>query len=148
MAGLTDGVTRLTNRDLAQFMVAVSDNAAANVLYDRVGKENVNAMLRGVGLRKMTLRRKMMDVEAARRGDENVATPQEMVGLLDPVYKEKVLNKEMTAEFIKQLSTLKESYIPRYLPAGVQVANKPGSVEAVRTDSGIVLSQTDRLPSV
>src|ERR1700736_6909599 len=30
MAGLTPGVTRVTNRDLAQFMVAVSDNTAAN----------------------------------------------------------------------------------------------------------------------
>ena len=28
MAGLTPGVTRVTNRDLAQFMIAVSDNAA------------------------------------------------------------------------------------------------------------------------
>jgi beta-lactamase class A len=28
MAGLTAGVTRVSNRDLAQFMVAVSDNAA------------------------------------------------------------------------------------------------------------------------
>ena len=138
MAGLTAGATRLTNRDLAQFMVAVSDNAATNILYDRVGKENVNAMLRGLGLSTMTLRRKMMDVAAARRGEENVATAQEMVLLLEAIHKGKVLNKESSAEFIKQLSTSKESYIPRYLPAGIQVANKPGSLEAVRTDSGIV----------
>jgi len=138
MAGLTAGATRLTNRDLAQFMVAVSDNAATNILYDRVGKENVNAMLRGLGLSKMMLRRKMMDVAAARRGEENVATPQEMVLLLEAVHKEKVLNKELSAEFINQLSTLKDSYIPRYLPTGIKVANKPGSLEAVRTDSGIV----------
>jgi beta-lactamase class A len=138
MAGLTPGVTRVTNRDLAQFMVAVSDNAAANILIDRVGRENVNAMLRGLGLAKTMLRRKMMDVAAARRGEENVSTPQEIVRLLEAVYKGKALNKELTAAFIKQLSTLKESYIPRELPAGVQVANKPGNLEGVRTDSGIV----------
>src|SRR6266550_3280943 len=57
MAGLTPSVTRVTNRDLAQFMVAVSDNAAANILYDRVGRDNVNALLRGLGLSKTTLRR-------------------------------------------------------------------------------------------
>jgi beta-lactamase class A len=34
MAGLTGGVTRVTNRDLAQFLVAVSDNTAANILID------------------------------------------------------------------------------------------------------------------
>lgn len=85
MAGLTPRVTRVTNRDLAQFMVAVSDNAAANVLIDRVGKDKVNATLHSLGLSKTMLRRKMMDIEAARRGDENVATPQEMVRFLEMI---------------------------------------------------------------
>jgi len=141
MAGLTPGITRVTNRDLAQFMIAVSDNSAANVLYDGVGKDNVNAMLRSLGLSKTMLRRKMMDVAAARRGEENVATPQEMVRLLEAIHKGKVLNKQSTTELIKQLSTVKQSYIPRYLPEGVQVANKPGELEGVRTDSGIVFAQ-------
>jgi beta-lactamase class A len=138
MAGLTPGVTRVTNRDLAQFMIAVSDNAAANILIDRVGRENVNAMLRSLGLAKTTLRRKMMDVAAARRGEENISTPQEIVRLLEAIYRGKALNKELTAAFIQQLSTLKESYIPRQLPAGIQIANKPGNLEGVRTDSGIL----------
>ena len=138
MAGLTPGVTRVTNRDLAQFMIAVSDNAAANILIDRVGRENVNAMLRSLGLAKTTLRRKMMDVAAARRGEENISTPQEIVRLLEAIYRGKALNKELTAAFIQQLSTLKESYIPHDLPAGVQVANKPGNLQNVRTDSGIL----------
>src|SRR5438876_4723226 len=141
MAGLTAGVTRVTNRDLAQFMIAVSDNAAANVLYDRVGRDNINAMLRGLGLSKTMLRRKMMDIAAARRGDENVATPREMVRLLEAIFKEKALDKQATAEFIKQLSTLKQSYLPRYVPESVQVANKPGELEGVRNDSGIVFAQ-------
>ena len=138
MAGLTAGVTRVTNRDLAQFMVAVSDNAATNVLIDRVGIQNVSASMRSLGLTKIMLRRKMIDIAAARRGDENVATPQEMVRLLEAIYKEKALNKEATAALIKQLSTLKQSYIPRLLPGNVQIANKPGELDAVRTDSGIV----------
>src|SRR5213596_2128645 len=141
MAGLTPGVTRVTNRDLAQFMVAVSDNAAANVLYDRVGRDNVNATLHSLGLSKMMLRRKMMNIVAAQRGDENVATPQEMVRLLEAIFKEKALDKQSTAELIRQLSTKKDSYIPRYLPESVQVANKPGELEGVRTDSGIVYAQ-------
>src|SRR5216684_149427 len=37
MGGLTPGVTRITLRDLATMMVAVSDNAATNVLIDRIG---------------------------------------------------------------------------------------------------------------
>jgi beta-lactamase class A len=141
VAGLTPGVTRVTNRDLAQFIIAVSDNTAANILIDRVGKDNVNAMLHSLGLTKTMLRRKMMDIAAARRGDENVATPQEMVRLLEAIYKGKALDKQSTAALIKQLSTLKQSYLPRLLPENVQVANKPGELEAVRNDSGLVFVQ-------
>ena len=141
MAGLTPGVTRVTNRDLAQFMVAVSDNAATNILIDRVGRDNVNATLRGLGLTKTMLRRKMMDIGAARRGDENVATPQEMARLLEMIYKGKALSKELTGELIKRLKTLKkDSYLSYELPAGVELADKPGTLDGVRNDSGIVFA--------
>jgi len=141
MAGLTPSVTRVTNRDLAQFTVAVSDNAATNVLIDRVGMQNVNATLRRLGLTKTMLRRKMMDIAAAKRGDENVATPQEMTRLLEMIYKGKALNKEFTDEFIKQLKTLKkDSYLSYELPVDVELADKPGSLDGVRNDSGIVFA--------
>lgn len=138
MGGLTPGVTRLTLRDLATMMVAVSDNSATNVLIDRVGMQNVNAMLDSLGLTHTRLRRKMMDLQAAKEGRENISTPREMMTLLDAIYHGKVLNKESTADFFKMLSTNKDSFIPRDLPAGLMVANKPGELEAVRNDSGIV----------
>jgi beta-lactamase class A len=138
MNGLTPGVTRVTLRDLATMMVAVSDNSATNVLIDRVGMENVNAMLDSLGLTHTRLRRKMMDLEAAKQGRENISTPGEMLLLLEAIYREKVLNKESTADFFKVLSTNKDSWIPRDLPAEVKTANKPGALEGVRNDSGIV----------
>jgi beta-lactamase class A len=141
MGGLTPGVTQLTNRDLATMMVAVSDNSATNVLIDRVGMENVNALLDSLGLHNTKLRRKMMDVKAAAEGRENISTPQDMLTLLEKIYQGKVLNKEMTADFFKMLSTHKDSFIPRDLPDGLQIANKPGELEAVRNDSGIVFLQ-------
>jgi beta-lactamase class A len=138
MNGLTPGVTRVTLRDLATMMVAVSDNAATNVLIDRVGMPNVNAMLDSLGLTHTRLRRKMMDLESAKQGRENISTPHEMMTLLDAVYHGKLLNKESTEDFFKMLSTNKESFIPRDLPPDLKVANKPGELEAVRNDSGIV----------
>ncbi len=138
MGGLTPGITRITLRDLATMMVAVSDNSATNVLIDRVGMQNVNAMLDSLSLTHTRLRRKMMDLQAAKEGRENISTPREMMTLLDAIYHGKVLNKESTADFFKMLSTNKDSWIPRDLPADLKVANKPGSLEAVRNDSGIV----------
>ena len=138
MNGLTPGVTRVTLRDLATMMVAVSDNSATNVLIDKVGMQNVNAMLDSLGLSHTRLRRKMMDLEAAKQGRENISTPREMMQLLDALYHGKLLNKESTADFFKMLSTGKASFIPRDLPPDLKVANKPGELEALRNDSGIV----------
>jgi len=139
MNGLTPGVTRVTLRDLATMMVAVSDNAATNVLIDRVGMTNVNTMLVSLGLTNTRLRRKMMDLEAAKEGHENTSTPHEMMTLLDAIYRGKLLNKDSTADFFKVLSTEKpDSFIPRDLPPGLRIANKHGELEAVRNDSGIV----------
>jgi beta-lactamase class A len=138
MNGLTPGVTRITLRDLATMMVAVSDNSATNVLIDRVGMNNVNSLLDSLGLSHTRLRRKMMDVKAAGEGRENVSTPREMMTLLEALYLGKVLNKEMTDDFFTMLSTHKQSSIPRDLPAGVRIANKPGELEAVRNDSGVI----------
>ena len=138
MGGLTPGVTRITLRDLATMMVAVSDNSATNVLIDRVGMDNVNAMLDSLGLAHTRLRRKMMDLEAAKQGRENISTPREMMTLLDAIYRGKLLDKQSTEDFFKILSTSKDSWIPRDLPAGVKVADKPGALEGVRNDSGIV----------
>jgi beta-lactamase class A len=138
MAGLTPAVTRVTNRDLATFMVAVSDNSATNVLIDRVGMDNVNAMLTSLGLTHTRLQRKMMDVKAAQAGRENLSTPREMMTLFADLYQRKVVNKALTDDFFKVLSTPKPSDIPRLVPDDVVIANKPGELAGVRNDVGIV----------
>lgn len=138
MGGLTPGIPRITLRDLATMMVAVSDNSATNVPIDRIGIEDVNVMLDSLGLAHTRLRRKMMDLAAAKEGRENVSSPREMMTLLDAIYRGRVLNKESAADFFKVLSTNKDSWIPRDLPADLKIANKPGELEAVRNDSGLV----------
>lgn len=141
LLGLTPGVSRVTNRDLATFMVTVSDNSATNILIDRVGMANVNALLDRLDLKQTRLRRKMMDLPAARAGRENVSTPREMMQLLRLLHEGKVLNKPMTEDFFKVLSMHKESALLRGLPDRVRAASKPGALEGVRTDSGIIFAR-------
>jgi beta-lactamase class A len=121
-------------------VVAVSDNSAANVLIDRLGMENVNALLQSLGLHQTHLRRKMMDLKAAAEGRENLATPREMMTLLDSLFHGKVIDKSLTDDFFRILATPKDSWIPRYLPEDLRIANKPGSLEGVRNDSGVVFA--------
>jgi beta-lactamase class A len=146
MGGLTPGVTQITLRDLATMMVAVSDNAATNVLIDRVGMENVNTFLVAQGLHETKLRRKMMDLKAAGEGRENVSSPIEMATLLEALYRGQILNREMTGDFFKVLSTHKDSWIPRDLPEDLKIANKPGELEGVRNDSGVIF--VDKRPYI
>src|SRR5580693_2827945 len=138
LGGLTPGVSSLTNRDLATIMVAVSDNSATNVLIDRLGMDNVVRLTESLGLAHTQLRRKMMDLEAAAQGRENISTPREMMTLLEQLYRGKVIGPPLLDDFFAVLATAKESFIPRDLPPDLKIANKPGELEGVRNDSGIV----------
>jgi beta-lactamase class A len=137
LAGLTFGVTRLTNRDLATFMVGVSDNGATNVLIRRVGMERVNALLDSLGLKETRLRRRMLDLAAARAGRENTATARELVTLLEALWSGRVVSGALRDDFFRVLATPKERYLPRLLPEAARIASKPGWLEGVRVDAGI-----------
>jgi len=138
MLGALSPGARITLRDLATMMIAVSDNGATNVLIDRVGMENVDRTLQELGLRTTKLRRKMMDLKAAGEGRENISTVREMVTLLRLIYEGKVLNPQLTSDFWKMLATKKDSQMRRGIPEEVVVASKPGSLEGVRNESGVI----------
>ena len=137
LAGLSFGVTRLTNRDLATFMIGVSDNGATNVLIRRVGMERVNGLLDSLALKETRLRRRMLDLEAARAGRENTATARELVALLEALWSGRVVSGALRDDFFRVLATPKERYLPRLLPEQARIASKPGWLEGVRVDAGI-----------
>lgn len=126
-------------RDLAVLMVVLSDNTATNLLIDKAGMDAVNKRLDGLGLRKTRLRRKMMDLEAAAAGRENVSTPFEMMTLLERIWKGGALAEPYRKDFLGILAVPKDSPLRAGVPEGIEVAEKPGELEAVRCDSGIVL---------
>jgi len=128
------GTPTLSIRDYAVLMVTLSDNTATNVLIDRLGMDKIAARMQGLGLAGTKLRRHMMDTAAARRGDENVSTPDELVKLL------KAMNDGMP-EAIALLKKPKENRLRKGLPEGVASADKSGELEGVRVDAGIVFAK-------
>lgn len=135
---LGDGTVTLTLRDLAVLMVVLSDNSATNILIDRLGIENINAGVARLGLKETHLRRRMIDLEAARKGNENVSTPGEMLALLEKIRGGQALDPPHTQELLSLLRLPKDSAFHKALPSTVSIADKPGVLEAVRCDSGIV----------
>lgn len=138
---LGDGTVTMSLRDLAVFMIVLSDNTATNILIDRLGMENINAGLTRLGLKETKLRRRMIDLEAAQRGNENVSTPREMMMLLEKTrggLAMDTLDRERNVEFFRILTLNKESVFHKALPAKAAIADKPGALEAVRCDSGII----------
>jgi beta-lactamase class A len=130
---------RLSVHDTAVLMVVLSDNTATNLLIDKVGMEAVNRRLDVLGLAKTRLRRKMMDLKAAAEGRENVSTPIEMMTLLEKLWKGDVLKEPYRKDLLEILTIPKDSPLRAGVPEGIAVAEKPGELEAVRCDSGIVM---------
>jgi beta-lactamase class A len=128
------GTPTLSIRDYAVLMVTLSDNTATNVLIDRLGMDRIATRMQGLGLSGTKLRRHMMDTAAARRGDENVSTPDELARLL------RAMN-EMMPDAIALLKKPKENRLRKGLPEGVASADKSGELEGVRVDAGVVYAK-------
>jgi beta-lactamase class A len=129
----------LTWRDLAVLMIGWSDNEATNVLVRRVGMDAVNRRLDVLGLPRTRLRRPMMDLDAARRGDENVSTPRELARLAGIVARGDGLAPDVAKDLLAVASVADEgSPFRRGLPEGVRAVSKPGALEGVRCEAAWV----------
>ncbi len=137
------GTPTLSLRDYATMMVMLSDNTATNVLIRTLGMERINSRMRGLGLVDTRLRRLMLDLPAARRGDENVSTAAELARLLGVFHRGDGLARASRDQALAMLEVEKGSPTPiqRGVPAGVDVACKPGELEGVRVDAAIVLAK-------
>ena len=132
-----EGEPELSLLDVAILMIIVSDNSATNLCIDLAGMDETNTLLREMGLKVTSLRRKMQDRDAIARGDENIATPEEFVTMLKLLYAGKP-SPWVAEKVLKILSKQKHGTLNRGIPSGLVVANKPGSMERVRCDTGIV----------
>lgn len=133
-----DDVEELTVRDIAVLMIIVSDNTATNLCIDWATMEGTNALMRELGIARTTLRRKMQDHARVAQGEENLATPAEFVQFYEALHTGRGLSPHVCEETLKVLKKRKRSHLAQGLPADVVLAGKPGAMDNVRTDAGIV----------
>jgi len=135
---LGDGTVTMTLNDIAIFMIGLSDNTATNILIDRLGMDNINEGVIRLGLKETKLRRRMIDLAAAKQGNENVSTPREMLTLIEKVQTGQALDAAHRKEYFDILRLPKDSEFHKALPQDVAVADKPGALEGVRCDTGLI----------
>jgi beta-lactamase class A len=130
--------SNLSLRDLAVLMIVLSDNTATNMLIEQTGMASVNRTLDELGLSQIRLRRKMIDQVASARGDENTATPQSALSLMEKLYRGEIGNRQLSDDVLRVLKLRKNSPIPRLLPTNLEIANKPGGIEGAACDWAVV----------
>lgn len=145
LSGLTPGLT-LSVRDACSLMIAISDNAATNMLLEHVGLEAVNARLRGFGLAHSALVPQVRTPQAPRLPfATGHTTPRETADLLAQLVCPTRLPPSVAAEVRTFLAAQQDrSMIGRQLPPGWRYAGKTGADADLRADVGIVTAPDGR----
>ncbi|MEP6714532.1 MAG: serine hydrolase [Terriglobia bacterium] len=152
---MSDGAN-ITLRDLIRYMMLLSDNTATNLVLDHVSANDVNAVMAKLGIKDTRSLRKILKgtspegVSDAGKDPANakfgigVATPRDMVTLLERLYRGELVSKEASAEMlaIMKKQIWRDGMPRRFDSAGIEVADKPGALEHLRSDIGIVYAKT------
>jgi beta-lactamase class A len=132
-------VERLSLRDLATLAIIVSDNTATNRLIERIGVERMGDRLREWGCPQTRFARKMYDLEAAKRGDDNVMTARETVSLLLRLHRGECEDRPTSDAVLAVLEQCQDrTMLRRYLPDGTKVPHKTGTLDESRNDAAVI----------
>ncbi|GLF92999.1 serine hydrolase [Streptomyces yaizuensis] len=159
------GPVRMSVRDLLAMALTVSDNAAADLLIDRVGLTEINDAMRALGLRRTVAVQTMRDLiasidedsggDAARLASDpavlarlrvldparaNRSTPREMTQLLAALWRDEACSPDRSRELRAVLGL---QVWPHRLTSGfpyddVRVYGKTGTLPTVRNEAGLI----------
>src|SRR5262249_9754047 len=131
--------------DAVRLMIALSDNTAANLVLDRIGISATAQTMERLGYPNTKLHSKVFRAdssvfpERSQKFGLGSTTAREMVRLVAAIQKKEIVSPEACEAMLGHLRACQEpAKFPRFLPEGVQVAFKGGSVDDCRTAAGIL----------
>ena len=152
------GGDELPLRDVIDLMIVLSDNTATNLILNRITGNAVNARMAQLGLQQTRVMRKILGdrknlkpvptgitEEGAKPENKKWglgrSSPQEMLILLEKLYRGELINKQASDEMIAILKRQRDhNCIGRDLK-DIPIASKSGSLDHLRSDVGIVYSK-------
>ncbi len=127
-----------TFEELIEWMIISSDNTATNVLIDILGLENINDRIKKLNMKNTLLERKMMDFKAIEYGRNNYTSLNDMLRVIEGIYRGHLISSEMSAKAIDILKNQRDnSMLKRYIRDNVTVAKKGGELDNLNNDIGI-----------
>ena len=140
----SDGAT-FPLKDAVRLMIVYSDNTATNMVLDQIGIPSTNARMAKLGLKETRINAKVfradtrIDQERGKKYGLGSTTANEMVQLLELIDAGKVVSPDACKEMLGHLKACDDKEkMTRFLPPGTVVAHKTGSVNASKTDAGIM----------
>jgi len=129
-------------RELCELMITVSSNFATNLIIEKLGVENIRAMVQALGADGVVVLRGVEDGKAFEKGLNNTATARGLAILLEAIAKKKAVDAASSEEMIAILTrqTFNEG-IPAGLPPGISVAHKTGEITGIHHDAAIVFAK-------
>ena len=129
------GPRKASLRELAVWMIVLSDNTSTNALIDALGFRAVNEYAASLGLRKTALRRKMLDFASREAGIDNVTSASDMFLLFKHLFREGARDFSEAIEILRRQRS--HDKLTRYIWEDVSIAHKTGGLDYLSHDAGV-----------
>ncbi len=140
----SDGTT-FPLRDAVRLMMVYSDNTATNMVLDQIGLPSTNERMEKLGLKETKINAKVFRADtriSQERGKKyglGSTTAREAIRLLEMIERHEVASPAACDKMIELLKANDDKdKMTRFLPPGTVVGHKTGSLDAAKTDAGIV----------
>ena len=149
---LSDGL-RLTLRDCVNLMMLVSDNTATNMILDYLTTDAVNGRMNSLGFKQIRILRRVGSGGESKEGKDpdnkrfglGVATPREMVTLLEKIERGEIVNPTVSKEMIVLMKREQGHYAIGRTLWDTPMASKYGALDHLRSSIGIIYAKSGRI---
>jgi beta-lactamase class A len=145
----SDGAT-FPLRDAVHLMIVYSDNTATNLVLDKIGIASTGERMEKLDLpntkihSKVSRRDTSIALERSKKYGLGSTTAREMIIVLERLHKNEFVSPEACKEMLDHLRKCEDKdKFPRFLPEKVVIAHKTGSLDAARTDAGLIYLSKD-----